>query len=69
MRSEKISNQGSQTQMHREPDFEGESLRGPQFRVRMALWAAMLKNMPYLVQNLTIFEHFPTFNNPNFFIV
>ncbi len=32
------------------PHFEGKSLRGPQFRVRGALWAEKWTTMSYLVQ-------------------
>ncbi len=37
------------------PHLDGKCLRGLQFKIRMALRAAMWKNMPYLVQNLVIY--------------
>jgi hypothetical protein len=48
------------------PHLEGKSLCGPHFEVRMALRAAMSKHMSYLVHNLTIIEHFLSFNDQNF---
>jgi hypothetical protein len=42
-------------------------LRGKvSFNVKRALRAAMFENMPYLVHNLILFEHFPAFRDQNF---
>jgi hypothetical protein len=58
--------QGSQTQIYRGPHLQGKSLRGPHYRVRRHLRAAMWTNMSYLIHNLTIFEHFLIFKHQNF---
>ncbi len=43
------------------PHLDRKCLRGPQFSIRRALRASMWKNMPYLGQNLAIFDYFLSF--------
>ncbi len=63
--------QGSQTQIHRGATFGWKmSLRArAQFWILKALRAAIWKNVPYLVHQLAIFDHFFCFSMINFLIL